>query len=498
MAPRVTSDEAIAAAHAQLVATFQTGRTKTFEWRKAQLEAMRRLAVERAPEMTAAVVADLGRPKLEAVIGEVSVNVAEIDHILKHLSTWMKRESVGTPLLQQPARSEVIREPKGVVLVISPWNFPLNLSMGGMMAAIAAGNCVLLKPSEVASHSEKVLAELLPQYLDNDAIKVVVGGVEESTALLKLRWDHILYTGNGAVARVVARAAAENLTPCTLELGGKSPTVILPGANIPVAVKRILAGKFMNAGQICIAPDYVLVHKDIEAAVIQEIQKTIKVWYGDDASTSTSFGRIINERHFSRVKSLVDSANGQVVVQAGTPDQTTKFMPPTVVRAPAADSPLMKEEIFGPILPMCAVGSVDEVVQYINAGDKPLALYIFGPEAAADEIIARTSSGGACINDTLFHFANPDLPFGGIGESGMGRYHGKWGFDEFSHIRGLMYRATWVDLPQRYPPYTDANLAIFQRVMVGPLLPDGMKRALTAIGGVAAAGVATLAFRSRL
>lgn len=488
-----TPVEEIHAAHAKLTATFNTGRTKSYEWRLRQLQGIRGLLSENSDQVSAAITSDLGRPKLEAFIADVASVISEVDHSIKHLQTWMKPEAVSTPMLQQPGRSKIIREPKGIMLQIAPWNFPVNLSLMGLIAGLAAGNCCLLKPSEIAPASEKLLKDLLPRYCDPEAVIVVTGGVAETTVLLKLRWDHILYTGNGMVARIVAKAAAEHLTPCTLELGGKSPTVVLPGANLAVASRRILNGKCLNSGQICIAPDYILCHESIEEQLVKELRNTLNNWFGADAGKSPSFGRIINGNHFRRIRDLIDSADGEKI-QQGTMDESTKFMPPTLVRGPSTDCSLMTEEIFGPVLPILKMKSLDAIVDHINAGEKPLAMYLFGPEAQADEIISRTSSGGVCVNDTIFHIANPDLPFGGVGGSGMGRYHGKWGFDEFSHVRSVMYRATWIDPAQRYPPYTETNLKMMEKLMVGPLLPPGAKKAAMAIGAV---GVG-LAIRSRM
>merc|ERR1740121_3751 len=334
-------------------------------------------------------------------------------------------------------------------------------------------------------------------YVDPEAVAVVTGAVPETTALLKLRWDHIMYTGNSMVARIVARAAAEHLTPLTLELGGKSPTIVLPGAKLPQAVKRILSGKMLNCGQICIAPDYVLVHKSIEADLVAEIQKTLKEWYGGDAKESSSYARIVNENHFRRISSLIDSADGEVT-QHGKPDASTKFIPPTVIRQPSSSSAVMQEEIFGPVLPVMKVGSKDELISHINANEKPLAMYIFGTEADANDIIGRTSSGGVCVNDTMMHNANSNLPFGGVGNSGMGKYHGKWGFDELSHQRAVMYRSTMIDMAARYPPYTEANLKVLEKLIIGPLLPPGLKKGLGLAAGAATAAVGAMALRSRL
>lgn len=434
---------------------------------------------------------------MEAFLGDVTSVLSEVDDALSNLKSWMQPQAVPTPLTQKPGYSMVIREPKGVVLAMSPWNFPINLALNSVVSIVAAGNCCLLKPSEITLQSEELLKNVLPSYLDSDAIKVIAGGAAESNALLKLRWDHIMYTGNGAIARIVSRAAAEHLTPLTLELGGKSPTVVLPGANLQVSAKRILSTKCFNAGQICIAPDYALVHESMEEPLLKEMQSVLKSWFGDDASTSDSFGRIINQNHFRRVRNLIDTADGEVLPQQGKLDESSKFIPPTLIRGPTKKSAVMEEEIFGPVLPIIKKGSVEEIIEYINAGEKPLALYIFGPEADCNKVIAATSSGGVCVNDTLMHIANPNLPFGGVGASGMGRYHGKWGFDEFSHLRAVMYRSTWLDPPQRYPPFNDANMKMMEKLLIGPIFPPAVKKAMVAVGAAAVAA-GTFYLRSRL
>jgi len=485
--------QAIEATHARLMETFKSGRTKSYEWRMAQLRGMKKFCKENADQMSQALAADLGRPRMEALLADISSVIMEIEHTEKSLNKWMEPESVSTPLLQQPGKSMVVREPKGVVLAIAPWNFPINLSLACVVCAVSAGNCCVVKPSEVAPATERLIKDLLPKYVDSDAIAVVTGGVPETTALLKLRWDHIMYTGNSMVARIVSRAAAEHLTPLTLELGGKSPTIVLPGAKLSQAVKRILAGKFLNCGQICIAPDYILVHKSMEADFVAEIKKTLKEWYGNDARESSSYSRIISENHFRRVNSLIESAEGEVI-QQGKSDASAKFIPPTVIRNASPQSAVMQEEIFGPILPIMQVGSTDELVAHINANEKPLAMYIFGTEKDAQEIISRTSSGGVCVNDTIMHCANSNLPFGGVGNSGMGKYHGKWGFNELSHERAVMYRSTFIDVAQRYPPYTEANLKMFEKLMLGPLVPPGMKKVV----GLAAVAAGAVVLRSRL
>lgn len=495
-----TTEGEIHATYARLTETFKTGRTKSYEWRVAQISALRRLLMENTTVIEQAIKADLGRPRAESLTGEVFAVVAEIDYALKNLKGWMAPEAKPTPMLQKPARSVIIREPKGVILNLAPWNFPINLSLATMLGIICAGNCSVLKPSEVSPQCEKFLKEYIPRYLDPDAIAVVTGGVTEAQLLLKLKWDHIVYTGASHIAKEVLAAAAPHLTPCTLELGGKTPTVVLPGANVPVAARRILHGKCMNAGQICIAPDYALVHEAVADALEAELKKNMKAWYGDDAQQSASFGRIVDHRHFQRVKGLVESAGVAAdVYHHGRMDEASKFIPPTLIKNPGENSEIMNHEIFGPVLPFITCRSSDEIVERINSKEKPLALYVFGREADADDIIKRTSSGGVCVNDTIFHIASPELPFGGVGNSGMGSYHGKWGFEEFSHHRSVMYRATWADPSLRYPPYTDGTVNMLQKVMVGPLLPEGAARRLLSAGAALGAAGAWLAVRrSRL
>jgi len=444
---------------------------------------------EEMESFVAAIHADLGRPRMESVAAEISHVVAEADHAISNLKRWMKTETVSTGLLQRPGYSQIVREPKGVVLIISPWNFPIDLSVQCVVSAVAAGNCCLLKPSEISASCAEVLTKLIPKYLDNDAVQVMPGGVPETTALINLPWDHIMYTGNGSVARTIAQAAAKNLVPCTLELGGKSPTIVLPGTDLKQAAKRILWGKCFNVGQVCIAPDYILVHDLVESELVEVLQATLKEWYGEDASKSAHFGRIINKKHFQRIKNLLDKSDGTILPQLGRLDEDTCFIPPTLVRNPSRTSPLLQEEIFGPILPIVKASSVDDMISHVNQGDKPLAMYIFGKRGPViDEIIQRTSSGNVCVNDTVLQYANPHLPFGGVGASGIGKCHGKWGFDELSNARSVMYRDTWVDLPQRYPPYSEANTQLFQWLLVGPWITPSVKK--LALGAVAVSVVA--------
>ena len=464
-APRATSAPAadIPGIVAGLRRTFETGRTRSLAWRDAQLARLDAMLVERQDHFLAALEADLGKSRFEGWMAELDFVRKEIAHARAALPRWLRPEKVKTPLAMQPGRSQVVREPLGVVLVIAPWNYPLNLSLGPLVPALAAGNCALVKPSEVAPATSAAIAEWLPRYLDAEAVAVVEGGVAETTVILEQRFDHILYTGNGTVARVVMAAAAKHLTPVTLELGGKSPTLVDAGADLDVAARRIVWGKFFNAGQTCIAPDYVLAHRAIHDRLLDALKRAVAAFFGDDPRRSEDYSRIVNGRHHARLVALL--GEGQVVT-GGTHDAADRYLAPTILRDVAPSSRLMADEIFGPILPVLPVASMDEAVAFVNARPKPLALYVFtGDGAVADDVLARTSSGGACVNDVVFHFAVPDLPFGGVGDSGMGAYHGRAGFETFSHRKAVLLRTSALDLPLRYPPYDERKQTWMKRLM---------------------------------
>ena len=440
----------------ELRSAFATGRTRPQAWRVAQLKAISALVVEKEKELTDALHADLGKPVIEPYTAEMAFIRSEVDHVCKHLGQWMKPRKARTPLVYQPGKSWVQPEPLGVTFVMGAWNYPVQLCLGPMVDAIAAGNCVLLKPSEVSPHTARVLATLVPQYLDTSCVKVVEGGVAESTALLKLPWDHIFYTGNGAIAKIVMTAAAQHLTPVTLELGGKSPTVVDRDANLKVSAKRIVWGKFYNAGQTCIAPDYILVHKDVQDAFLEQMKAAITEFFGADPKQSADFARIVNERHHNRLCKLMAGAD---VAAGGQAEADSRYIAPTVLKNVSPESPVMQEEIFGPILPVLAVDSMEDAVKFINARPKPLALYVFtGNSATENLMLHNTTSGGLLINHVLMHVGNQNLPFGGVGPSGMGAYHGKTGFDNLSHLKPVMKKPTFIDPPVAYPPYTDSKM----------------------------------------
>jgi aldehyde dehydrogenase (NAD+) len=359
------------------------------------------------------------------------------------------------------------------VCIISPWNFPIQLVLNPAVGALAAGNAVVAKPSEVSAASAALLGELVPKYLDADAFKVIQGGVAETTELLRQRFDHIMYTGNEHVARVVMRAAAENLTPVTLELGGKSPVIVDATANLEFAAAHILSGKCMNAGQVCLSPDYVLVDRTVQAGLTDKLKAAITKFYGDDPAASADFGRIVNKHHFARVKKLLDGAGGTIAA-GGAAVERDLYVAPTLIVDPPPTSKIMQEEIFGPLLPIVGVDSIEEAISIVNSRPKPLALYIFSSSSAnTSKILANTSSGGACVNETVLHNGCSELPFGGVGISGMGAYHGKWGFDAMSHHRPVLCGSTLIDNgPFRFPPYSKRQLAILNALVLRvPTLP---------------------------
>ncbi|MEU2716700.1 aldehyde dehydrogenase family protein [Streptomyces sp. NPDC007205] len=422
---------------ARLRATFATGRTRPVEWRTGQLRRLRAMLTERGADLAAALHADLGKSSTEAYRTEIDFTVREIDHTLDHLADWLRPEPAPVPAhLGADARAWTQYDPLGVVLVIAPWNYPAQLLLAPVVGALASGNAVVAKPSELAPATSAALAELIPAFLDTDAVAVVEGGIPETTALLAERFDHIFYTGNGAVGRIVMRAAAEHLTPVTLELGGKSPVFVDRDADLDVVADRLARGKFLNAGQTCVAPDYVLTDPETAAALETALVRAVDVLYGTDPAASPEYGRIINERHFDRLTGLLGA--GRIAV-GGTSDRTARYIAPTVLADVDPKSPVMQEEIFGPILPIVTVSGLDEAIGFINDRDKPLALYVFTEsQQTRARIAAETSSGGLGHGLPLAHLTVSDLPFGGVGESGMGSYHGHYSIETFSHRKAVL------------------------------------------------------------
>ncbi|MGH0033252.1 MAG: aldehyde dehydrogenase family protein [Myxococcota bacterium] len=448
--PVPTTDvDTIPSVVASLRRSFDAGHTRPLEWRRQQLEQLRKMVAEHDQEFVDALAADFGKPDIEARAMDLGQVPTEVAIALKNLKKWTRPQRVGGMAFL--GRSRIVREPLGVVLIIAPWNYPVGLLLSPLVGAIAAGNCAVLKPSEVTVHTSALLAKLVPQYLDPAAVAIVQGGVEETTALLDERWDHIFYTGGGRVGRVVMKAASEHLTPVTLELGGKSPCIVDADADLPVTARRIAWGKFLNAGQTCVAPDYVLVHESREQDLLRELKGAIQSFYGDDPMGSGDYARLVDARHHERVAKLMD---GQEVAVGGRVDAERCMIEPTVLRNVAPDAPIMQEEIFGPVLPVLTVKSVEQAIDFVNERDKPLALYVFTKdEGAQQQVLDRTSSGGVCVNGTVMQLANPNLPFGGVGESGTGSYHGRHTFETFSNRKSVLVRGFRFDPSLMYPPY---------------------------------------------
>ena len=444
---------------------FDDGLLRDVAARKAQLRQLRRLLVEQEDRLLTALTADLGKPPVESFVADIGFTITEISGLMKHLDRWVKPRRVGVPLVARPGRAWIVPEPLGVALVIAPWNYPVALLLAPAAAALAAGNAVVLKPSEVSGHTAAALAELVPRYLDERLVAVVPGGIEETTALLAERFDHIFYTGNGRVGRVVMEAAARHLTPVTLELGGKSPAIVAADANVEVAARRIAWGKFLNAGQTCVAPDYVLVDRRVERELLEQLAAAVGRFYGRDPKASADYARIINDAHFRRLTELLDAGGYASVVCGGQHDRATRYLAPTVLAGVEPGAAVMGEEIFGPLLPVLAVDHVDEAIAFVNERDKPLALYAFGGQAATDRVVERTSSGGVCLNHTIVQVGVPELPFGGVGASGTGAYHGRAGFERFSHLKAVLSKPTRPDPPVLYPPYTRLKRWLLRRAV---------------------------------
>ncbi len=427
--------------------------------RIAKLEKLRAAIVEREAAIRDAMFKDFRKSPTEVDITEIYASLVELKDAIKSLRKWMKPQSVTTPLALFGTRSQINYEPRGVVLIIGPWNYPFQLIIAPLVAAIAAGNCAVCKPSELTEHTAKVIVELLGAVFSEDEVAVVEGGPAETQRLLALPFDHFFFTGSTKVGRIVAEAAAKHLASTTLELGGKSPVVVDDSADIALTANRIVWGKFVNAGQTCIAPDYVFVSEQREAELVGELRKSIATMYGaseDDRKKSPDLCRVINTRNFDRLKKMLDDSVGQgakVEIGGGT-DATERYIAPTVLTNVKAEQPVMAEEIFGPILPVMTYKKLSDVPAFIAARDKPLSLYVFATDPrAVDQIIDNTTAGGTCVNNSLIHFANPHLPFGGVGPSGTGNYHGFYGFKAFSHERAVLRQGRIDMLKTVYPPY---------------------------------------------
>ena len=447
---------------AQVRTVFNAGRTRSVAWREEQLRAIERMCEEREAEISEALIRDLGRSAFEAWLGDIASTKAEAVFARKHFRKWMKPQRQSLPLAQMPGRAWVQYDPIGVVLVIGPWNYPFFLCMSPVVAAVAAGNGVVIKPSELAPATSELIARLVPQYLDPEAVRVVEGAADVTQDLLSQGFDHALFTGGTEIGRKIMAAAAPTLTPVTLELGGKSPVLVLPDADLDVTARRIAWTKLLNSGQTCIAPDYVLADRAIARELTEKIVATIAKFRADQTTDSL---RIVNERQFDRLVSLLATTTGKVVAGGGS-DRSTLSIDATVIVDPAPDDPVMADEIFGPILPIITVGSTEEAVAFVNSRPKPLALYVFtASQDVGRDLVDRMPSGGAVINHIAMHCLVPQLPFGGIGARGMGAYHGQWGFEALRHRRAVLSKPAKPDPSLLYPPYTDRAMKILRRLL---------------------------------
>ena len=429
---------------------FRSHETLPVDFRLAMLRKLRDAILKHERELTDALYRDLHKSYEEAFLTEISIVLGEIDNFLKHLKQWAAPSKKKTPLKLKPAKSAIITEPLGVALIIAPWNYPVQLLLNPLVGAIAAGCTAILKPSPYVPNVSEALDRLIKECFSEEYVTVVQGHRDVNSALLEERYDIIFFTGSPDLGRVVMRAAAENLTPVVLELGGKSPVVVDKSADIAIAAKRIAWGKTLNAGQTCIAPDYLLIHREVKEAFIEAFKRALRELHGEDVQQSKHYVRMVSAKAFERVSGYL--ADG-TIRHGGKVDALDRYIEPTLLDNVSEESAVMREEIFGPVLPIIEIGDIEEAIEFINNREKPLALYVFAKKEHAERVITLTSSGGACINDVIMHIANEHMPFGGVGNSGMGRYHGRDSLYAFSHRRSVLTSSTRVDIPFRYMPY---------------------------------------------
>lgn len=441
---------------------FASGATLDTSFREAYLSKLYASIKENEGEIARALYEDLHKSAPEAYVSETSIVLSEIRQQIKHMRRWSRDCRTRTPLFLFPSTSRIIYEPKGMVLVISPWNYPFQLALDPLVGAVAAGNCVALKPSTTSAATCRIIKRIISEVFPPEYVSVFDGDHAQTGELLAHRFDHIFFTGGIAFGRTVMEKAAAQLTPVTLELGGKSPCIVDKTADIDLAARKITWGKLLNAGQTCIAPDYLLVHNSVKEALLERIPHYVERFYGSDIRRSETYPRIISDKAFERLKGYIDDAES--IIYGGEYDPQERFIAPTIIVNPDPQSPLMQEEIFGPILPVLTFGDTAQAAAFINGRPKPLALYYFGKRRDGERLLARTTSGGACINDTIVHVANPFLPFGGVGNSGMGRYHFRWSFETFSNIRGVVVSRRRADVMLRYPPY-EKNIKLLKKLL---------------------------------
>ncbi len=441
---------------------FNEGKTKEIALRLEKLKLLRSVIEHYETEICDALYKDFKKPKFESVLSETAFIISELDYVIKKLKNWSKPKKVSSSLINFPSSDYIYSEPYGACLIIAPWNYPFQLAISPIMGAIASGNTVVLKPSELAPNTSQILADILEKVFPKEMLAVVQGGVPVSEALLEEKWDYVFFTGSVPVGKIVAKAIAPHLTPSTLELGGKNPCIIHRSAKVQLAAKRIVWGKFLNGGQTCIAPDYILIDSSIKKVFLEAVQKEIIAAYGTNPKDSTDYARIINEKNFDRLAAMLE---GEKCPIGGDLDKEQLYIAPTLIDEPTLTSKVMADEIFGPILPVLSFSSEENMANIIANYSKPLALYVFSEDEKFSEKILKTYSfGGGAINDVVIQIVNKKLPFGGVGSSGNGAYHGKHSFDTFSHKKSITKRGTWLDVPLRYAPYGD-KLSLISMIM---------------------------------
>jgi len=440
---------------------FNTQVTKDLAFRKAALKRLKIEITSKEQAIYDALTTDFNKPQFETYLSEIGIIISDLDLAIKNINRWSKPKRVGLSLLNFPSLDYIYNDPYGTVLIISPWNYPFQLAMAPLIMAVAAGNTVVLKPSEVTTNTSKLLSEIISNVFPPEHVLVIEGGVAVAESLLRHRWDYIFFTGSVSVGKIIAKAAAEHLIPITLELGGKSPCIVDDSVNLKLTARRIVWGKLLNAGQTCIAPDYLIVKSNIKQDLIKALISEIEIAYSKNIEASKDYARIVNDKHLQRLKNLLDS---ETIIYGGQINTNDNYFAPTLVDQPSLDSPIMKEEIFGPILPILSYDTEDDITSIINGLEKPLSFYIFSKHKTfIKQTLSRYSFGGGVVNDTIVHFANHKLPFGGIGYSGMGAYHGKYGFTTFSHQKSISKKGTWLDIPIRYAPYS-GKLKLLKRL----------------------------------
>ena len=442
---------------------FLTDKTRDLDFRIRSLRALKEEIINNEREIQEALFKDLHKSEEEAYLTEIGIIISEINQNIKKLKKWAKPKKVRSSIACFPSSAKIVSEPYGVVLIISPWNYPFQLAFSPLIGAIASGNTAILKPAEYSPNTSNIIKKIIDKVFSPNYVKTIIGSKEENQILLDLPFDYIFFTGSPVLGKIVMEKASKHLTPITLELGGKSPCIVDETCDIKLSAKRIAFGKFLNSGQTCIAPDHIFIHKSIKDEFVSELIKVINTFYTDNQEKSKDFGRIINELHFDRVSALLQDGD---IIFGGKVNREEKYISPTLIENINQDSELINSEIFGPILPIIEFENIDELIETIRVKPKPLALYIFSSsKQTQNKIMSKISSGGVCVNDTIMHLVPENLPFGGVGNSGMGSYHGKKSFETFSHQRSVLTRGTFLDIALRYPPFNKKKLSLIKKLI---------------------------------